>query len=457
MNKVKLNKNIRIAFCLYVVLFVVLVGYILKLTFIDSKTIANTPNNPRVALTKDDVERGDFYSSDDVILTNRGSENVYLYNEMYAHIIGYNKQGVGVSNLEAWQGLTLGKLSREFIQSVKSFLNDEDLKGNSIKLTVDHDLQSLITQLIQGKTGTIIVSDPTTNKILASTSSPNFNPNNVTSAEVSNSENKQFINRATQGLYAPASTFKMVSTLAFIRNYPDYANYTHVCEGTIERGGEVISCHGNKVHGEVGLKDALTYSCNTFFISLSDVITADELEETAESLYFNNEYTTDFGVIKSVMPDLENDYEFYNALIGQGDVLVSPMHLAVIYSAIANNGTAMQPLIFDEIISYRGDVVQKLMPRKLATLMTVEEANILNDLLDEVAVKGTASSLYSDNYRVIGKTGTAQVEGQSDNGLFVGYAPKDNPTVQVTILYEASGGSSATLSDAKRIFDFMLN
>ncbi|MFV0520278.1 MAG: penicillin-binding transpeptidase domain-containing protein [Lachnospirales bacterium] len=455
MDKNRLNKNIRIAFFLYIFLFGILVVYFTKLSFFDSKNMVNTPLNPRVQVVPPFIEKGDFYSKDMVKLTDRGAEKTYIYDNLYAHTIGYSKNGI--SSLEAWQGLTLSNASNELYQSIKQYVTDEGvIKGDSIGLTIDHNLQLMVADMLSNKTGAILVMNPTTNNILASYSSPSFDPNNVNADVLNSGDNSQLINRVNQGLYPPASTFKVVSTLAFIRNYEDYENYRYTCTGEIVKNGETISCYNHNVHGEIGLKEALTHSCNTFFISLSDYITKEQLEETANSLLFNQKLDVDFDVNASVFPSLETDSDFYHALIGQGDVLITPLHLGTIFSAIANGGVSMQPQVVGELYNYNLKSKKVYYPKKLAQLITLEESIILSDLLDSVAYNGTASALSTQNYGIVSKTGTAEVLDKADHGIFVGYAPKDNPKVMVTILYENIGGSSYTLSDVQKIFDYCL-
>ncbi len=455
MDKIKLNKNIRKAFFLYVFLFAILLIYLFKLIFFDSKEMINTPLNPRVQVESKFIEKGDFYSGDMVQLTDRTAENTYIYDSLYAHIIGYSKNGI--SNQEAWQGLTLSKASAEFYQTVKQYVtNKGTVKGDSVGLTIDHNLQVMVSDMLKNKTGAIVVMNPTTNQILASGSSPTYNPNNMSSELLSDSANSQLINRVNQGLYPPASTFKIISALTFIRNYEFYESYRYTCTGQIEKNGETINCYNNNVHGEVNLKDALTYSCNTFFISISDYITKEQLEETANSLLFNQKLDVDFDTNVSVFPKLESDSDFYHALIGQGDVLMTPLHIATIMSAVANNGTAMQPQVVGALYNYKLKEKKEYLPRKLETFMTIEESELLSDLLDEVAFKGTASALSTKNYGIVSKTGTAEVLDKEDHGIFVGYAPKDNPQVLVAILYENIGGSTYTLQDAQKIFDYVI-
>lgn len=173
-------------------------------------------------------------------------------------------------------------------------------------------------------------------------------------------------------------------------------------------------------------------------------------------MLFNQKLDVDFDTNVSVFPTIETDSDFYHALIGQGDVLMTPLHIGTIMSAIANNGTAMTPQIVGELYNYKLKSKKEYYPEKLATFMTLEESELLSNLLDEVAFKGTASALSTKNYGIVSKTGTAEVLDKEDHGIFVGYAPKDNPQVLVTILYENIGGSGYTVADAQKIFDYVI-
>ena len=140
--------------------------------------------------------------------------------------------------------------------------------------------------------------------------------------------------------------------------------------------------------------------------------------------------------------------------MGQGNTTTSPMHYAMIVSAIANGGTLMKPYMVDRIENYHGSVVEKNFPSKYATLMTLSEATVLTELMEEVVSSGTATKLSSKKYTAAGKTGTAQTGRENPTAWFVGFASSEQPDIVVSIVLEDAGSASDyAVPIAKKIFD----
>ena len=180
------------------------------------------------------------------------------------------------------------------------------------------------------------------------------------------------------------------------------------------------------------------------------------LRSTAEDLLFNkalplNSYKTSRFTLDKNSP---------NALvmqtsIGQGNTLVSPMHMALITSAIANDGVLMKPTMIDKIVNNSGDTVRETEKTEYKRLMTSNEANILGKLMKNVVENGTASALNGRGYTVAGKTGSAEFdENGSSHSWFIGYSNVDDPDIAVAVIVENGGtGSEAAVPIAGDIFD----
>ncbi len=452
-NKNELNKKVRTVFGIYFILFSLLIIYLGSFMFFDDIDFINSPLNPRITATDDSIERGDIYTSDFVQLTDRTGNTLYPFGSLYAHTVGYNNHGV--AGVESWYSLVLNDLDNEVIQRINAILYGKTPKGNSVVLSINHNLQSYVSEKLEDKKGSILVMNPSNGEILAMVSNPTFDPNNLedTYEELSNDEDAPFINRATQGVYPPASTFKPISELAFMRNVSDYDDYTYISDGDITLDGQTITEVGDHAYGELDLKDALTYSSNTFFASLANEITPEQLEQTANDIGFNKHIPADFNTAVSVF-NTPKDSEFLQTLIGQGTIQMSPLHLGLFYSAIANDGVVYKPHIAKEVYNYKSEKIQTYSPEKIATIMTKDEADYIESTLEDVTKIGTASSLSSLPFDIIAKTGTAQNDQGSDHGWFVGYADQVDPEVLVVIMYENIGGSHYTIDDAYDIFEY---
>ena len=163
------------------------------------------------------------------------------------------------------------------------------------------------------------------------------------------------VNRATQGQYAPGSTFKVLTTLAYMRQNPDYKNYTYRCTGEITAGKNEIHCYGNEVHGTVDLAESLAYSCNTSFSNIGLSLDVDEFRKTAEDLLFDTELPCPliYNESKFNLKKDDGDAAIAMTAFGQGKLQVSPYYMAMLTSSIANNGILMKPYLVDQITSAR--------------------------------------------------------------------------------------------------------
>lgn len=457
------KRNINRVFWIYFSLFLILCCWITKFVFFDSKAVVASPYNPRVRLADSRIVRGEILDSDGNILaeTKLGEYNTrsYPYGGNFAHTVGfsgYNSQGA-----EAVYSVELLKASNEISQRFNDITKAGGVHGNRIVLTVDSKLQLKACELMDGRKGAIIAIEPATGKILSCVSNPSFDPNRVAiewDELKSDTENNPLINRATQGLYPPGSIFKIVTLTAALRYMPDYKDFTYTCTGAEDFGGKTIRCYNGKAHGEVGYKEAFAKSCNTYFAVLGERIGAEKLAAAAEGLLFNKSYQFPLEYVKSSFTlNGESDLnEIVETSIGQGRTLVTPLHMAFLACAVANDGYLMRPYIVDRIEAYDGKPVKKYLPEISTTMLSSEECIVLSEVMKAVAIEGTASQL-SKNLNIAGKTGTAENSSGADHGWFVAYAPADNPKIAVAVLLENSGGSSTAIPVAEALIAFALS
>jgi peptidoglycan glycosyltransferase len=294
-------------------------------------------------------------------------------------------------------------------------------------------------------------------------SKPDFNPNTI-GVEwenlVSDSSSSVLLNRATQGLYPPGSTFKMLTALAYLRAHPSgYQDFLWNCEGALTQGDVRITCYGDQVHGQEDLATAFSNSCNTAFAQIGLELDNQEFRELAQEFLFNHSLPTGMQHSQSVF-SLEKDSsegEQMTTAIGQGDTLVTPLHMALITSAIANGGIMMRPYYVDHIESNDGSIVKQFDPEIYKKLLTPDEAGVLVQYMAKTAESGTAAALSGNGYTVAGKTGSAEYEKDGVTGThswFCGFAQTSEPHIAIAVIAEDGGtGSSTAVPIAKQIFD----
>ena len=299
-------------------------------------------------------------------------------------------------------------------------------------------------------------------------SKPDFDPNDIENVwsylqTEEGSESTILLNRATQGLYAPGSTFKVVSLLEFMRENPTtYDSYRFHCDGTSTFSGVTISCSNNNVHGDLSLADALAYSCNVSFATIGETLDKASYRSTAEELLFNKDLPYD-GTYNSSQFEINansTDDEIPQTAIGQGNTKITPLHNAMIMSAIANDGVLMKPYTIDSIENDDGATIRTFRSKQAATLMSADEANALTEYMKGVCEYGTGSGYFSGlSYQVAGKTGTAEFDNEGNcNSWFVGFSNPDNPDIVVCAIAEQSNVTGVTGAwVAKQVFDAYYN
>ena len=274
---------------------------------------------------------------------------------------------------------------------------------------------------------------------------------------VADSQNQScLVNRATQGLYPPGSTFKIFTALEYIREHKNYGKFQYECSGSETQDGFTVNCYQNHVHGSLNLKNAFAISCNSCFAYLGTVLDVDSFRKNNEKLLFQKELPTTFVYNKSsfVLDHSSNKEEVMHTAMGQGKTQITPLHLNMLVSAIANKGVMMQSYVVDQLISNQNYVVRQYKPKEYGNVMTEEEASTLTDFMKEVVRSGTATALNSFSYQVAGKTGSAEFDQNSRaHSWFTGFAPANHPKICVTVIVESAGtGSEYAVPIAQKIF-----
>lgn len=450
----------------FVFLMLAMMGNIVAFVIKDSEVVINNSYNTRQELLATKNIRGKIYSRDGEILaqTGRNEEGVevryYPYEEIFCHAIGYStkgKSGVELSeniNLLTSNDPILVRIQNE-VDSVKNF-------GDNVITTFDTKLQTVAYNALGAYDGAIVVTNPKTGEILAMVSKPGFNPNEINTQWdklVNDKESSVLVNRATQGIYPPGSTFKIITALEYYReNNKDVSDYSFQCAGKFTYNGDRINCYHGSSHGSENFKKSFEKSCNSSFANIGVNLDISKLGKTCEELLFNKELPYGFPYSKSsfVLTKDDSSYDVMQTSIGQGKTGITPLHLNMITSAIANEGVLQYPYMVDRVENYSGNLIKKCAIRKSTKLMEEDEAAFLKDLMQGVVLEGTATKLKNDTYSAAGKTGSAEFNGEKadSHAWFTGFAPVDDPEICVTVIVEGAGsGGDYAVPMAKRIFD----
>lgn len=457
------NREYSFVSWFFVLIFMSLIGYVIYFNAVKSEDFINSPYNTRQDTFSDRVVRGNIESSDGEVLARTNvyddgsEERVYPYENVFAHVVGYDSNGK--SGLESEANFQLLTSHQFFLDQMKNEFRDRKNTGDTVVSTLDAGLQVTAYNALGDRRGAVVALEPSTGKILVQVSKPDFDPNTI--AEnwdwlVSDENNSSLLDRATNGAYPPGSTFKVVMALDYFRTKGSFEGYSYLCQGSITLDDHTISCYNGTVHGQEDFYSAFASSCNCAFADMGSSIGASSMRKTAEDLLFNKKLPLSSYKKSSFTLDKDSPVPLImQTAIGQGNTLVSPMHMALITSAVANGGILMKPYLIDQVKSVDGEIVKTTQPEVYKKLMTTNEANLLGKLMKNVVEYGTASALSGRGYTAAGKTGSAEFdENGSSHSWFIGYSNVDHPDLAVAVIVENGGtGSQAAVPIAGEIFD----
>lgn len=460
------NREFAVVTYLFLAVFLGMIAYFAYFQIEKSEAFINSSYNARQDAFADRIRRGDIVTAQgDVIATTKTAEDGteyrdYPYKQMFAHVVGFSTNGkAGIESLDNFQLL---RSHAFFLEKIWNELQDKKNIGDTVVTTLNLDVQKAAYNALGSYQGAVIAMQPSTGKILAMVSKPDFDPNTIAaeweSITAENGNSSVLLNRVTQGLYPPGSTFKIFTLLEYMKENKDYKSYAYQCGGSLTQDGNVIHCFGNSVHGQEDLKTAFARSCNTSFSSIGLSLNLKKFKKTNEGLLFNTELPCEFPYKQSsfTLESGASAWEIMQTSIGQGKTLMTPYHLALVMSAIAHDGVLMKPYIIEKITNYNGTEVSANEPEVYGELLTAKKADTLQQYLREVVTQGTGTALNGQSYTAAGKTGSAEFTSAKDShAWFVGYASKEGAEdLVVSVVVEGAGtGGAYAVPVAKAVFD----
>lgn len=464
----RLGMSVAKVMTVYLTLFILLIGYISYFQIFKAPSIEDKESNPRVLAKRNETLRGPIYDRNNKIIAESEKKGKlsqvrkYPYEELYAHPIGYSDDRYSRTGLEKDYDKYLRDDTVPFsfdgiISKLKSIGKSVDgiKTGNTIVTTLDTKVQQSAWNVLGDKKGAIVVLNPKTGEVLASVSKPSYNPNDlekvmtdINSGKIK-SEDSPVINRVTDGKYPPGSTFKVITLASAYENIEGIESKTFNDTGTLKIGDSTLSNQNKTAYGNLDVKKGLAVSSNVVYGTLAGDLGNDKLKSTAENFGFNNSIPSDGMLIaKSSFPSLGSSEvgNIAQSGIGQGEVLATPMQMALVACGIANNGIIMEPKLVNEIRNQKGDIVETIEPKEYKTAVKGSIASkVKNDMVGVINYNPNRAS-FSDlrAIKAAGKTGTADYKlANGTDGVphawFIGFAPADNPQVAISVIVEGGG------------------
>lgn len=460
------NREIGFITYIFVAVFLLMIGYLCYYTFFISGDLINNPYNKRQQLLEERIIRGDILSRTGEVLAKTTidgdgkSVRMYPYQNVFSHVVGYSTHGVlGIERIENFKML---ESNDNIFKKIENDLSGERNVGNTIVTTLDEKLQRAAYDGMGDKRGAVVAMNAKTGEILALVSKPDFDPNKISYNYDNYNEdtiNSPLLNRAVLGLYPPGSTFKIVTALEYIDNNSDLSDYNFNCSGGFSINGTTINCYHGQQHGEVDFEMSFAKSCNSSFANLTSDFSGKEFEDLCKRLMFGENLPFPFTTKVSVT-SLSSNVSFDELLqtgIGQGQTLITPVHMALITAAIANDGILMEPYIVSRIESANKRVVEKNEAKEYKRLISRSDASILYSMMRKVVTDGTGTrALNTKGYIIGGKTGSAEfmADKSRSHAWFTGYGSSNDDCIVVTVIVEDGGsGGEVAVPIAKSVFD----
>jgi peptidoglycan glycosyltransferase len=421
------------------------------------------------------IDRGKIYASDGktVLATNvrrRGGGQTLYFRTYPTHglasqVIGYSTQGRSRAGIERQQNpyLTASNANVDtIIEKLTDNLKGATIRGNNLVLNLRVNAQKIAETALRGKCGAAVVLNPKTGQVYVMASSPSYDPNKIESpngfASILHSPNacpgssSALLNRATQGLYPPGSTFKTVTAAAALDSGVYTPDSRFVDKGYCTEYGRRVSNAGDpeapETFGAVNFLQAYQHSINAVFCDIGMRLGAGRVIDKAKDFGFYSRPPLELPpneVAASGEYDFRKHATFDEAgradpgrlAFGQDKLLVTPLQMALVAAGVANNGTVMQPHLVNRVTSHGGSTVVKVRPQVWKHAMKPETAAALNQMMQAVVTGGTGTPAAIPGIKVAGKTGTAETgENKVYDAWFIFFAPADDPKVAGAVVLE---------------------
>lgn len=466
-----MNRQIRRVAVVVLVAFLALLAAPLYWQVLAAPRLANDSRNTRVLIKEYSIERGPIVLADKtpVAISSRSRQKGdplefvrrYPEGERYGMVTGFYSLVYGRTLAEQeFNSFLLGRAPEQFGQNVTDLLTARETPGGTLVLTLDRATQEAAERALGGSKGAVVALDPRTGAVLAMTTFPRYDPNQLSShnpeairrnwERLVNDENGPLLNRAAGGLYPPGSTFKVVTAAAALENgvtmtqelpSPTVLDVPQTSADIRNFGGS--SCGD----GSLTLTEALVISCNTTFAGLGIKLGSEKLAAEAEKFGFNAPSPYQLPAATSVIPEKQDVPATAQSAIGQRDVRVSPLQMASVAATIANGGRRMAPFVAQEVVSDKGKVVKRFEGEDLGQAIPERVAGDLQDMMLQVVERGTGQAAQIPGRQVAGKTGTAQhAQGKPPHAWFIGFTSAGDRAIAVAVVVENGGslGSEAT-------------
>jgi len=408
--------------------------------------LATDRKNPRVVSALEDPHRGRLLDREGNVLALSLADGSRHYTDAsVAQVVGYLSSRYGSQGAElAFTDLLSGKTGTSWQAAFDAEFRRSAVRGLDVRLTIDPKIQAAAAKALGARTGAVVALDPRNGEVLAMVSVPTYDPGalNQNGEKLLADPNSPLLNRATQGKYPPGSTFKTVTAASAFENNVITPDTTVTCPGEIVIEGFPISCNNvAQGTGTYPFRNAFAYSVNAIFGQVGVTLGWDRLTATAEKFGFGSSlpFTLDTAPTQLHAPGSKLTKPLLaSTAFGQGELLATPLQMAVVAATIANEGVLASPHLGYQALDGK-TVVEKLEEPSDRRIIDATVAHTLRDLMVAVVDDGQAAGTAIQGVKVAGKTGTAETGQGTSHAWFIAFAPAEKPAIVVAVIVENGG------------------
>jgi len=451
------SSQIARLFAVVVVLFALLLFFTSRWTVFDASSLNNNPLNVRTLIDELHIKRGRILAADGTVLAKSVPaaddtwSRTYPLGRLVAQPVGYSIAAKGeAAGLEESASSDLRGIQTG-LTSIFGQLSPRPV-GDDVYTTLDIKAQRAAQQALGGQDGSVVALDPSTGAIKVMYANPSYDNNNPPNK---GSATDSTFNRVTQGSYAPGSTFKIVTATAAIDSGMYTPNSVINGKSPITVSGVPLSNDGDKSWGPQTLTTAMTYSINTIFAQVAEHVGRPTMTEYMKRFGFYSKPPLDYpsnelnvsqpwnSSTGKPFPPGSPDEDIGRIGIGEGGLLVTPLQMAMVASAVADGGQLMTPHLVDRVVNTDGQTVSSVTPTVESQVMKSSTASEVTQMMEKVVEEGTGTAVQLGGISVAGKTGTAQIGPAGSNltqPAFVAFAPANHPKIAIAVMVDQSNG-----------------
>jgi peptidoglycan glycosyltransferase len=453
-----MNRQIIKLFGFLLVLYALLFGFTSYWSIFDSNSLKANQANRRPLLEEQTIKRGDILAADGSVIARsrpvgKGNNRVYVRHYpqggLFGNPIGYSFVTQGRVGFELSHNDELVGNKTEFL-SVLDELQGHSQEGDNVQSSLDPAAQEAAVNGLAGRRGSVVAIVPSTGEVRAMVSIPEYDPNEIPNhfAQLNRDNSAPLFNRATQAGYPPGSTMKAVTATAALDSGEFSTDSVLSGRSPVEIDGVPLSNDAGEQFGDIDMTTALTNSVNTYWAQVGEKLGKDTMFKYMERYGFNAKPRLDlpgFQLAASGVYDgnrlltPSDPIDIGRVAIGQERLRVTPLQMAEVAAAIANNGELMEPRLWSKVIDPDGRET-KLDPARQSRVMSEDTASELNTMMQSVVREGTGTAAAVSGIDVAGKTGTAEISTGVNDAWFIGFAPASDPQIAISCVVEHTSG-----------------